>query len=60
MAQGDPAPVLVIGMPVGFVGVADSKRRLAASGLLQLRWRAAEAALVWLLLLSMHYCGELA
>ena len=37
VAQGDPAPVLVIGMPVGFVGVADSKRRLAASGLLQLR-----------------------
>ena len=37
VAQGDPAPVLVIGMPVGFVGVADSKRRLAASDLLQLR-----------------------
>ena len=28
-----PAPSLVIGMPVGFVGVAESKRRLAASGL---------------------------
>jgi len=37
VAQGDPAPVLVIGMPVGFVGVADSKRRLAASGLPQIR-----------------------
>ena len=29
---GEP-PALVIGMPVGFVGVAESKRRLAASGL---------------------------
>ena len=37
VAEGDPAPALVIGMPVGFVGVADSKRRLAASGLLQIR-----------------------
>jgi precorrin-8X/cobalt-precorrin-8 methylmutase len=26
-------PALVIGMPVGFVGVAESKRHLAASGL---------------------------
>ena len=32
-----PAPALVIGMPVGFVGVAESKRRLAASGLPQIR-----------------------
>ena len=31
------APSLVIGMPVGFVGVAESKRRLAASGLAQIR-----------------------
>lgn len=30
-------PALVIGMPVGFVGVAESKRRLAASGLPQIR-----------------------
>jgi len=30
-------PALVIGMPVGFVGVAESKRRLAASGLTQIR-----------------------
>ncbi|MEB3307915.1 MAG: precorrin-8X methylmutase [Cyanobacteriota bacterium] len=30
-------PSLVIGMPVGFVGVADSKRHLAASGLAQIR-----------------------
>ena len=37
VAQGDPVPALVIGMPVGFVGVADSKRRLAASGLPQIR-----------------------
>ena len=35
--EGDRAPALVIGMPVGFVGVADSKRRLAASGLPQIR-----------------------
>ncbi len=32
-----PAPALVIGMPVGFVGVAESKRHLAASGLVQIR-----------------------
>jgi precorrin-8X/cobalt-precorrin-8 methylmutase len=32
-----PAPALVIGMPVGFVGVAQSKRHLAASGLPQIR-----------------------
>jgi precorrin-8X/cobalt-precorrin-8 methylmutase len=32
-----PAPALVIGMPVGFVGVAESKRRLAASSLVQIR-----------------------
>ena len=37
VAEGDRAPALVIGMPVGFVGVADSKRRLAASGLPQIR-----------------------
>jgi len=30
-------PTLVIGMPVGFVGVAESKRHLAASGLPQIR-----------------------
>ncbi|KEF41445.1 MAG: precorrin-8X methylmutase [Cyanobium sp. CACIAM 14] len=32
-----PAPALVIGMPVGFVGVAESKRHLAASTLPQIR-----------------------
>jgi precorrin-8X/cobalt-precorrin-8 methylmutase len=32
-----PAPALVIGMPVGFVGVAASKRHLAASGLVHIR-----------------------
>ena len=37
VAQGHPAPALVIGMPVGFVGVAASKRRLASSGLPQIR-----------------------
>jgi precorrin-8X/cobalt-precorrin-8 methylmutase len=31
------APALVIGMPVGFVGVAESKRHLAESGLPQIR-----------------------
>lgn len=34
---GMAPPVLVVGMPVGFVGVAESKRRLAASGLAQIR-----------------------
>jgi len=32
-----PAPALVIGMPVGFVGVAESKRHLADSGLAHIR-----------------------
>jgi precorrin-8X/cobalt-precorrin-8 methylmutase len=32
-----PPPALVIGMPVGFIGVAESKRRLATSGLAQIR-----------------------
>jgi precorrin-8X/cobalt-precorrin-8 methylmutase len=32
-----PAPALVIGMPVGFVGVAESKRHLAASDIPQIR-----------------------
>lgn len=34
---GAPPPSLVIGMPVGFVGVPESKRRLAATGLAQIR-----------------------
>jgi len=42
LAAADPGggaglPSLVIGMPVGFVGVAESKRQLAASGLAQVR-----------------------
>ena len=37
VAAGAPAPSLVIGMPVGFVGVAESKAHLAASGLAQIR-----------------------
>ena len=37
VAAGAPAPSLVIGMPVGFVGVAESKKHLAASGLPQIR-----------------------
>ncbi len=37
VAAGAPAPPLLIGMPVGFVGVRESKRRLAASGLPQIR-----------------------
>ena len=32
-----PPPALVIGMPVGFVGVAESKRHLAETGLPQIR-----------------------
>jgi len=36
-ARTCPAPALVIGMPVGFVGVAESKRNLAESGLVHLR-----------------------
>lgn len=35
--EGMAPPALVIGMPVGFVGVAESKRHLAASGLPQIR-----------------------
>jgi len=38
VAAGRTAPpALVIGMPVGFVGVAESKRHLAESGLPQIR-----------------------
>ena len=37
VAAGAPPPSLVIGMPVGFIGVAESKRRLAESGLDQIR-----------------------
>jgi len=37
VASGAVAPPLIIGMPVGFVGVAESKRRLSASGLPQIR-----------------------
>ena len=35
--EGLPAPSLVIGMPVGFVGVAESKDQLAKSALAQIR-----------------------
>ena len=37
VALGGSVPSLVIGMPVGFVGVAESKRRLAVSALDQIR-----------------------
>ena len=37
VATGATPPALIIGMPVGFVGVAESKRQLAASGLPQIR-----------------------
>ena len=37
LLQQHAAPALVIGMPVGFVGVAESKRQLAASALPQVR-----------------------
>ncbi|APD48088.1 precorrin-8X methylmutase [Synechococcus sp. CS-602] len=36
-ARGEAVPPLVIGMPVGFVGVERSKRHLAESGLSQIR-----------------------
>lgn len=36
-AKTVPAPALVIGMPVGFVGVAQSKLHLAESGLVHIR-----------------------
>jgi precorrin-8X/cobalt-precorrin-8 methylmutase len=35
--KGAAAPSLVIGMPVGFVGVPESKRRLAVTELAQIR-----------------------
>ncbi|TGG78897.1 MAG: precorrin-8X methylmutase [Aphanocapsa feldmannii 288cV] len=35
--QGHPAPALVVGMPVGFVGVLQAKAALARSGLPQVR-----------------------
>ena len=37
VSTGAPPPSLNIGMPVGFVGVSDSKRRLAVSGLAHIR-----------------------
>ena len=37
LEAGAPAPSLVIGMPVGFVGVPESKRRLATTSLAQIR-----------------------
>jgi precorrin-8X/cobalt-precorrin-8 methylmutase len=37
VAAGAAAPSLVIGMPVGFVGVAESKRHLAEAGLAHIR-----------------------
>ena len=37
LETGAVAPSLVIGMPVGFIGVEDAKRRLAGSGLDQIR-----------------------
>ena len=37
VSTGASPPSLIIGMPVGFVGVADSKRRLAVSGLAHIR-----------------------
>ena len=37
VAAGAMPPALIIGMPVGFIGVAESKRRLADSGLAQIR-----------------------
>ena len=33
IADGAPAPAAVLGIPVGFIGAAESKQALAASGL---------------------------
>ena len=33
LAAGAPKPAAIIGMPVGFVGAAESKEALAANGL---------------------------
>jgi precorrin-8X/cobalt-precorrin-8 methylmutase len=33
LARGAPAPAVVLGIPVGFIGAAESKQALAASGL---------------------------
>jgi precorrin-8X/cobalt-precorrin-8 methylmutase len=33
IAGGAPAPAAIIGVPVGFIGAAESKQALAASGL---------------------------
>jgi len=48
VAAGAPAPSLVIGMPVGFVGVAESKSNLR--GLVYLRSASKDrvAELAWL------------
>ncbi len=37
VVSGSAAPSLIIGMPVGFIGVAESKDRLSKSGLPQIR-----------------------
>jgi len=37
VVHGAVAPSLIIGMPVGFVGVAENKRRLSMSGLTHIR-----------------------
>ena len=37
IAKDQYVPSLIIGMPVGFVGVADSKKRLSLSGIPQIR-----------------------
>jgi precorrin-8X/cobalt-precorrin-8 methylmutase len=33
IADGAPAPAVVLGIPVGFIGAAESKQALAVSGL---------------------------
>jgi precorrin-8X/cobalt-precorrin-8 methylmutase len=55
------APALVIGMPVGFVGVERSKRRLAASGLAHIRLEGSKggAALVAAACNALLRCGWL-
>lgn len=44
---GAAAPSLVIGMPVGFVGVPESKRRLAQTSWSRSAWTAPGAGQAW-------------
>ena len=56
---GGSRPALVIGMPVGFVGVPESKRRLASTSLDQIRLEKTAAVLAWWPRRRMHCSGLL-